>query len=189
MGVPIPQSLVEWLRSWRKEGKVELEVTRHETPHKNARPQDRRGLVTMVIVHGDAGRSDAGTIAWIRDPASMVSYHYLIGRDGKVHQFVDEDMRAWHAGQSAWGDSTHLNNCSIGVCLANDGTGGEGYRHEQYDSAGRVVAAIMERHSIPLSMVRGHDEVSPGRKTDPWSWFDWAHLYSRIGLWAAGRLP
>jgi len=191
MGWAIPTSLVEWLRTWRKEGNVPLDIIRHETPHQGIRPAGDRGRITMVIIHGDAGRTDNGTISWIRDPASGVSYHYLIGRDGKVHQFVDENRRAWHAGTSSWLGRTGLNDCSVGVCLANDGSGQEGYRHEQYDSAGRLVAAIMERHDIPLPMVRGHDEISVpmGRKTDPWAWFDWAHLYSRLGLWAAGRLP
>jgi N-acetylmuramoyl-L-alanine amidase len=168
---------------------MSLDITRHETPHKGPRPAGERGAVSMVIVHGDAGRTDAGTISWIRHPDSRVSYHYLIGRDGQVHQFVDEGLRAWHAGRSEWAGVVGLNDCSIGVCLANDGTGHEGYRAEQYDAAGRLVAGIIERRRIPLSMIRGHDEVSPGRKTDPWPWFDWGHFYARLGLWAGGRLP
>ncbi len=188
-GVLIPSSLVAWLRSWRKEDKVPLDIIRHDTPHQSFRPQGERGQITMIVVHGDAGRSDTGTISWIKNPASKASYHYLIGRDGKVYQFVNEEHRAWHAGRSAWEGRTNLNDCSVGVCFANDGTGQEGYHFEQYDSGGRLVAEIMERHGVPLPMIRGHDEVSPGRKTDPWAWFDWAHFYGRVGLWAAGRLP
>ncbi|MEK9810552.1 MAG: N-acetylmuramoyl-L-alanine amidase, partial [Candidatus Nanopelagicales bacterium] len=106
---------------------------------------DRGGFrPSMVIIHADAGKTEAGTISWIRNPTSEVSYHYLVGRDGKVYQLVHESDRAWHAGKSHWPGMTDtqgsVNSASIGVCFANDGT--ETYRDVQYAAGGELVADI-----------------------------------------------
>ena len=53
--------------------------------------------------------------------ASKVSSHYLIGRDGKIINLVDEKNRAWHAGVSRWKGIDNLNNISIGIELENPG--------------------------------------------------------------------
>jgi N-acetylmuramoyl-L-alanine amidase len=139
----------------------------------------------MVVIHGDAGRTDAGTISWIESPDSQVSYHYLVGRDGQVHQFVDEAEKAWHAGVSEWPECTvgnSVNPTSIGVAFANDGAGNEPYTSAQYAQGAKLVGGIIRRHRIPIDMIRGHFEVSPGRKEDPWSWFDWERFITDVAL-------
>ena len=141
----------------------------------------------MIIIHGDGGGSDAGTISWIRDPASEVSYHYLVGRDGRIYQFVHDHLKAWHAGRSAWDGVRGVNSISIGVSFGNDGTGQEPYRDAQYGHGARLIAGLCSRYRIPCDMIRGHSEVSPGRKTDPWDWFDWAKFYEHFGMWSGGR--
>lgn len=148
----------------------------HETPNKTL-ANGRK--VFLVVIHGDAGKTDAGTVSWIRSAASQVSYHYLIGRDGAVYKFVDEASIAWHAGDSKWpgctvekpGRKPTVNPTSIGVAFANDGK--EPYRPVQYQSGAELVADICRRHGIARDMVVGHFQVSPGRKTDPWPHFDW----------------
>lgn len=146
-------------------------ILRHETLHQS----DRLEYVPkLVIIHGDAGRSDDGTVEWIKSEKSKVSYHYLVGRTGKVHQFVDESKKAWHAGISHWPGFTvqkSVNAQSIGVAFANDGA--EAYRPAQYEAGAQLVAEICKRHGIALGRVLGHADVSPARKTDPWKHFDW----------------
>lgn len=157
------------------------------SPHHSSR---RGRTPQMVVIHGDAGTSDEGTVSWIQSPDSMVSYHYLVGRDGQVYRFVSEDRKAWHAGQSEWGRFTvgdSVNPTSIGVAFANDGTGDEEYRDAQYEAGAQLVAGICHRHNIPIRLIRGHNEVSPGRKTDPWSWFDWERFFGLLGMYATGR--
>lgn len=143
----------------------------------------------MIVVHADAGATEEGTLSWMQNPSSRVSYHYLVGRDGQVYQLVDEADRAWHAGKSRWEGFTvdgSVNHTSVGVALANNGI--EQYRSLQYQAAGALLSDIITRYRIGLHLVRGHNEVSPGRKTDPYDHFDWGSLYKYIGLYAGGRI-
>lgn len=149
-----------------------------ETPHQSSRDGK---AVKLVVIHGDAGKSDAGTVSWIKAPESKVSYHYLVGRDGEVYQFVPETKKAWHAGVSEWPDCTvskSVNAHSIGVSFANDGT--EAYKPVQYVAGAKLVADICQRHKIPAAMIVTHAQVSPGRKSDPWKHFDWAYFMDRV---------
>jgi len=144
----------------------------------------RRGTpIKMIVIHGDAGKTDGGTVAWIKDPASKVSYHYLVGRASGIYQFVPEEEKAWHAGTSAWTSCTvgnSVNASSIGVSFANDSI--ELFRDAQIAAGAKLVAAICQRHAIPLHLIRSHAEVSPGRKTDPWAHFPWMLFWSELGL-------
>jgi N-acetylmuramoyl-L-alanine amidase len=161
-----------------------VRLERADTPHHSDRGKHR---ISMVIIHGDAGKTDAGTLAWLKDPTSRVSYHYLVGRDGTVHQLVDEAQKAWHAGVSSFhGEEIEgsINPISIGVAFANNGKGDEPYTLEQYDAGAELVADVCRRRSIPLHRIRGHFEVSPGRKQDPWSWFAWPEFYRLLGLYS-----
>lgn len=145
------------------------------SPHKRGREHHD---VRLIVIHGDAGKSDVGTISWLQkaDLEKPVSYHYLVGRDGKVYQFVHEGDVAWHAGVSKWPNcnvGNTVNPHSIGVAFANDGTGAEAYRDVQYERGVELVADICSRYRLRIAQVVGHHQVSPGRKTDPWDWFDW----------------
>lgn len=51
-----------------------------------------------------------------------VSSHYLIGEaPATIYRLVDENRRAWHAGDSQWQGRTWLNGTSIGIELVNQG--------------------------------------------------------------------
>lgn len=163
-----------------------------EVIHKQSPNHSSRGghKPTIVVIHGDAGETDSGTISWCCDPRSKVSYHYLIGRDGQAYQFVREQEKAWHAGVSTFhGEEIQgsVNPISIGVCFANNGKGSEFYTIIQYQRGARLVADICERHGIPLHRVRGHFEVAPGRKQDPWSHFNWRTFYLWFAFYSADR--
>src|SRR5262245_7328354 len=60
----------------------------------------KAGEITAIIYHYTAGGSQAGTVKYFQDPASKVSAHYVLGRDGKLVQMVPLDQAAWHAGVS-----------------------------------------------------------------------------------------
>lgn len=153
------------------------------SPNHGARPAGVNP--DLIIVHGSAGKSDEGDLSWIESSKSQVSYHYLIGRDGRVYRLVDEDRRAWHAGKSAWESRSDCNDYSIGIGLSNDGV--EPFTHAQYVACGTLLADIVRRRHIPTSRIVGHYHVSPGRKTDPWYTFHWAKALGC--MWAALDAP
>jgi N-acetylmuramoyl-L-alanine amidase len=77
----------------------------------------------FVVFHFTA-ISFAATVAVFKDPApgNRVSAHLLIGRDGRIVQFLDFNLRAWHAGQSTWKGFADINSHSIGIELENAGS-------------------------------------------------------------------
>jgi len=113
-----------------------------------------------------------------------VSAHFLIRRDGAIVQCVSTLKRAWHAGASRHAGRERCNDFSIGVEL--EGTDVLPYAEAQYDALAALTQALRDRH--PLSAVRGHEHIAPGRKTDPGPAFDWPR-YARQAGWPLRLLP
>jgi N-acetylmuramoyl-L-alanine amidase len=112
---------------------------------------------------------------------TQVSAHYVIGRDGKVYQMVNDYLRAQHAGVSKWGNSTDLNSSSIGIELDNNGF--EPFSEVQINNLCTLLATLKKRYSIPTPNFIGHADIAPTRKPDP-SNFPWKALAAQgFGLW------
>lgn len=95
-----------------------------------------------------------------------VSAHYVIGRDGKIYQLVDEKDLSYHAGKSSLPDGrTNVNTCSIGIELMTSYT--EGPSEKQIQSLLSLINNIKKRHNI--NYVLRHSDIAPSRKTDPWN--------------------
>lgn len=138
--------------------------------------------ISMIVVHGTGTMSDSSALDWISRKESKVSYHYLIAKDGEIYQLVKDEHKAWHAGKSSYnfrevGNS--VNPISIGVALTGDGS--QPYTDAQYEALGNLLADLMAKYRIPPTDVRGHNEVSPGRKTDPYHVFDWHRVLGIVG--------
>jgi AmpD protein len=104
-----------------------------------------------------------------------VSSHLFIDRLGAVTQFVPFDRRAWHAGVSSYQGRSRCNDFSIGVEL--EGTDDVPYEAAQYDVLADAAVALIRRYRrLSLSGIVGHQDVAPGRKTDPGAAFDWTRL-------------
>jgi len=105
-----------------------------------------------------------------------VSAHYVIGRDGKIYQLVDEKDNSYHAGKSSLPDgTTNVNSCSIGIELMTSYT--ESPTEEQTKALLKLINAIKKRYSIKY--VLRHSDIAPVRKTDPWN-FDWEAFKKRL---------
>ena len=62
----------------------------------------------MIVLHYTGMETGTAAEAWLCNPESEVSSHYLVHEDGRVVQMVRECDRAWHAGKSFWqGDDRH----------------------------------------------------------------------------------
>ncbi|MBM5811815.1 MAG: 1,6-anhydro-N-acetylmuramyl-L-alanine amidase AmpD [Gammaproteobacteria bacterium] len=107
--------------------------------------------------------------------ALRVSAHLLIGRDGRLTQYVPFEARAWHAGRSSWGGREECNDFSIGIEL--EGTDDRPYTARQYRALARVIAALQRCYPLLASGgIAGHRDIAPGRRSDPGPAFDWRRL-------------
>lgn len=85
-------------------------------------PNQSAGLdPRFLIFHYTAGLTAQGAIEWFKNPAAKASAHFVIGRNGAITQMVGLDRRAWHAGESRWGNLNGMNKFSIGIELVNAG--------------------------------------------------------------------
>lgn len=107
--------------------------------------------------------------------ALEVSAHLFIERDGSLVQFVNFNQRAWHAGVSEWQGRKNCNDFSIGIEL--EGTDTTPYTEQQYMALAEVVRELLEAYpDLTKDRITGHEDIAPGRKTDPGPAFDWNRL-------------
>ena len=155
--------------------------TSHPSP--NHSPRDGSDI-GMLVLHSTVG-SYASSLAWLTNPQSGVSTHYLIRKDGYIAQLVPDALAAWHAGKSAWFDldSGEIQRQSIGVELENRNTGNDPYPVVQLDALLWLCRILVSEYRIIPDMVTRHLDIATpkGRKTDPagfpWSKFK-AELYA-----------
>ena len=105
-----------------------------------------------------------------------VNAHYVIGRDGKIFNLVDEKNIAYHAGRSILPDGrTGINSCSIGIELMTSFS--EAPTDAQIIALTALVNDIKSRHKIKY--ILRHSDIAPDRKTDPWN-MNWDDFIRRI---------
>lgn len=188
-----PQALPEC--EWSADGWL-TGARRVDSPNFGPRPLGEN--VSLVVIHNISLPPDEFGGDWIEhfftnrlDPAAhpyfatiaeqKVSAHFLIRRDGEAVQFVSCDDRAWHAGASCWQGRENCNDYSVGIEL--EGCDNQAFTPAQYERLWRVLAALSRRY--PITAAAGHEEVAPGRKTDPGPHFDWVNLRGRFPGWRA----
>jgi N-acetyl-anhydromuramyl-L-alanine amidase AmpD len=134
--------------------------TKTRTPNVSAKP-----IKPEAIVLHHSGGSYAGGVSWIKNPASRVSYHCLIAKDGRRTVFAMPEQRTWHAGVSSWRGKRDLNSWSIGVAFEGD-TNKRELGEAEMASLAEYLAPIMREYRLTVADVTDHRTVSPGRKDD-----------------------
>jgi len=99
------------------------------------------------------------------------SAHFMIARDGTVHDLVPLPHKAWHAGKSSWNGKSNCNTWMLGIEMV--ATGSSGYTDEQYDALIELTQELIEKYNIKWDNITGHENIAPGRKNDPGKNFDW----------------
>ncbi len=121
-----------------------------------------------------------------------VSSHYLIGdKPATIYQLVDENRRAWHAGDSQWQGRTWLNSSSIGIEIVNPGFTDtpsgrvwHPYSEAQIQALILLLKDIVKRNNIDPRHIIGHSDIAPSRKLDPGPLFPWKRLADAgVGVW------
>jgi len=174
-------------------------VAHAPSPNADARPD---GVVpSLLVIHnislppGQFGgpeimdlflnRLDTNTHPWLERLRDLrVSAHFLIRRDAGILQFVSCQQRAWHAGASCFDGRQRCNDFSIGIEL--EGTDVHPFEDAQYAALAQLTRTL--RAHYPITAVRGHEHIAPGRKTDPGPAFDWKR-YGRDCGWTRAQMP
>jgi N-acetylmuramoyl-L-alanine amidase len=135
-----------------------------------------------VVLHG-TGSSARSAEAWLTNPKSGVSAHYLVSKSGEVVRMADPFRETtWHAGSSTGPEGKGVNAYSVGIELENANTGKDPYTKAQLDAIAGLLRDL--RSSIhSLVWLTTHREIClpPGRKTDPVG-LDWEPLADASGL-------
>ena len=94
-------------------------------------------------------------------------------------QFVPFNQRALHAGVSEFEGQSKCNDFSIGIEL--EGADDVPYTQQQYQALAQVAECLLNHYpQITKNRIVGHDQIAPGRKTDPGESFDWSHFKQLI---------
>jgi N-acetylmuramoyl-L-alanine amidase len=135
-----------------------------------------------VMIHHTAQDSLAQTVKTFHSARAGVSSHYVIGRNGKIVQMVNDLYRGHHAGAGKWGNDTDLNSSSIGIELDNNGTT-DPWPDVQIDALISLLNYLKDSYKIPQANFIGHMDYAPTRKNDP-SRFPWKKLADGgFGFW------
>lgn len=118
-------------------------VTRVTTPNQSSR---NGAPINSIVLHYTTSSSAEGTISWFANPDSRVSSHYLVGRDGKIWQFVNDANKAWHAAGANANTLGIENVCADGQTITT----------EQSVALAALCKYLMSEYKIPKSEVTGH---------------------------------
>jgi len=163
------------------------------SPNKDARPKD--SVINLIVVHsislppGEYGgnsienffqnKLDKNLHAYFEEIYNLqVSSHILIKRTGEIVQFVPFNERAWHAGKSNFQGRERCNDFSIGIEL--EGTDSDKFEDIQYQQLAQLTRTLQATYPIIEDNIVGHSDISPGRKKDPGTGFDWHKLKHQL---------
>ncbi len=119
-----------------------------------------------VVLHHSSG-SYNGSVSWILQDRSNVSYHCIINTDGSRTSFAEDDRRCWHAGKSRFKGRGGCNGFLLGLAFSGN-TKTRELTEDEIASAVEWLLPRFEKWDWPtdLSTVTTHKEISPGRKDD-----------------------
>ena len=134
--------------------------------------------VSALVLHHTSQETDEECLSLFARPESQVSSHFLVGRDGRLWQFVSLEHRAWHAGPSLLHGRVALNRASIGVEITGDGNRAP-FTAAQIETTVRLVGVLTAQFGLTTPWIVGHEHVAPDRKNDPGALFPWNDVLRR----------
>lgn len=134
-----------------------------------------------IVIHVMDGTL-SGTDSWFANPKSAVSAHYGVGKNGEIHNYVDEENTAWHAGRinaPSWklikqtANRNYVNPNCYTIGIEHEGTDDSDWTDAMYQSSGDLIAQLAAKWNIPIDRqhIIGHHEIyslksCPGNKAD-----------------------
>lgn len=164
-------------------------LKKHSSPNFDERPCDV--AIDTIVIHS-THLSFKDSLARLCDPIAKVSCHYLIDRNGKAYQLVEDKYRAWHAGKSYWRGVDGLNANSIGIELVDTNSQNirlKSFPAKQMQALIKLLCRLIKKYKIQGPNIVAHSDIAPNRKDDPGEYFDWKALFFRgIGVYHTVKL-
>ncbi len=136
------------------------------------------------VIHIAEGTLEGG-YAWFNNPSSQVSAHYMVGKDGRIWQFVKLEDTAWHAGgvdNPNWSllkAGVNPNLYTIGI--EHEGFTGQPWTNAMYNASAELIGTIGREWGIKVDRdhIIGHYQLnSVNRSNCPGSGVDMNKLVS-----------
>ena len=183
--------------AWRKD--LPIDPTNYGERHKRDAFGKALDVTPRLVVMHETVYSMTSAINTFLTPhprdEDQVSYHTLIGLDGKVVDLVDPINRAYGAGYSSflgeWAITNKrfkgsVNNFALHVSLetpedgSNNASRHSGYTDAQYDALALVLSGWINSFNLAPAAITTHRHVDiGGERSDPRS-FDWSALQVRL---------
>jgi N-acetyl-anhydromuramyl-L-alanine amidase AmpD len=118
----------------------------------------------IVVIHIMDGTL-SGTDSWFANPASQVSAHFGIGRNGEIHQYVKEEDTAWHAGRvdspSAKFVKPNINPNLYTIGIEHEGGSKDIWTDAMKKASSLLIREICQRWQIPIDRdhIIGHYQI------------------------------
>jgi N-acetylmuramoyl-L-alanine amidase len=127
----------------------------------------------VIVIHIMAG-TELGTDAWFQNPAAQVSAHYGIAKTGAIHQYVQENDTAYHAGlhgadfakasAQVVKDRPGVNPNQYSIGIEHEGQPGDVWPEAMVEASRALIKKCAATWGIPLDRyhIVGHHEIYPG---------------------------
>ena len=132
-----------------RESKLQIQYY-HSPNYSKGRTQP----INLIVLHTTEG-SGEGAKAWLTNPESKASAHYLITEKADIVQLVEEENKAWHC--------RNYNDVSIGIEIA--GFYDQDLREQQIMKTTTLIKDIQRRRGN--LQIKPHSELDPARRKDP----------------------
>lgn len=145
-----------------------MDIVRKSTPNFSVGRAGNRSP-EIIVIHIMDGTL-VGTDSWFAAPSSGVSAHYGIGKNGEVHQYVEEKDTAWHAGVvvaptfNLYKHFVNPNSYTIGI--EHEGVATSEWSTEMKQASAQLIREVCGRWGIPIDRehIIGHYQI---RSTKP----------------------
>lgn len=107
------------------------------------------GKITNIVVHYTTAGNVQSTINHFLNPASQVSAHYIIDKNGDIYQMVKDADKAWHA--------AHANRHSIGI--EHVAKVGEKLTDLQEKSSIHLIRWLMTEYKVSKENIQAHKQI------------------------------
>jgi len=147
----------------------------------------RNGYKTLAIVEHIMAGTLTGTDSWFANPASKVSSHFGVGKNGAIHQYVELENSAWANGSvnnPNWPLLiSGVNPNYYTVSIEHEGESGDVMPEAQYQATLALHQWLIATLGIPVTRdtIIGHYRIdSVNRARCPGTGFPWDRLFQDL---------